>query len=60
MKRPKASQNKAVNVETSAKKTKLQQELGRLTFEIGKLQKLGNGMVKRSNEIAQELEKLGV
>lgn len=57
-KKPKANLNKAKDVETSTKRAKLERELGKLTFEIAKLQKAGNALVKRSNEIGQELERL--
>lgn len=57
-KKPKASENKARNVETSARRKVLEQELGKLTYEIAKLQKTGNALVKRGNEIGVILEQL--
>ncbi len=54
----KSSENKAKDVETPAKRAKLEQELGILTYQLAKLQKTGNALAKRSNEIGTELEKL--
>ncbi len=55
---PKSSKNKAKDVETSARKTKLEQELGRLTYQLAKLRETSNALTKRSNEIGAELERL--
>ena len=54
----KSSKNKAKDVEKPSNKAKLEQELGRLTFEIAKLKEQVNVRAQRSNEIGQELEKL--
>ena len=40
------------------KKAKLQQELGKLTFEMAKLKESWEEKAKRSNEIGLELDKL--
>ncbi len=58
MKKPKASKNKAKDVEKPSRKAKLEQELGRLTFEIAKLKEQVTIKVNRSNQIGQELDKL--
>ncbi len=54
----KSSKNTAKDVEKPSNKAKLEQELGRLTFEIAKLKEQVNEKAKRSNEIGQELDKL--
>lgn len=58
-KKPKPSENKAKDVEKTPR-AKLEQELGRLTFSMAKLKAQLNAQAQRSNQIAQELEKLDV
>ena len=54
----KSSKNKAKDVEKPSSKAKLEQELGRLTFEIAKLKEQVTTKVNRSNQIGQELDGL--
>ncbi len=54
----KSSKNTAKDVEKPSNKAKLEQELGRLTFEIAKLKEQLNEKAKKSNEIGQELDRL--
>ena len=55
---PKATKNKAENVEIKERRKKLATELGELTFERAKLTERMNEIAKRSNEIATEMERL--
>ncbi|KKN58275.1 hypothetical protein LCGC14_0553550 [marine sediment metagenome] len=54
----KLGENKAKDVETPAKRAKLEQELGRLTFEMAELREEQNKRAKRSNEIGGLLKGL--
>ncbi len=54
----KSSKNKAKDVEKPSNKAKLEQELGKLTFEIAKLREELNKKAQQSNAIGNELEKL--
>ncbi len=57
-KTPKAGENKAADTETICIRVKLEQELGRLTYEIAKLNEQLRLKVQRSNAIATTLEEL--
>jgi len=57
-KKPKPSENKAQNVEISARVYELKAELGGLTFEMAKLREKLNEKAKRSNAVATTLEEL--
>lgn len=51
-------ENKAADTETTGRKAKLERELGRLTYEIAKLNEQLRLKVQRSNVIATTLEEL--
>ena len=57
MSKTKATENKAKDVEKTPR-AKLEQELGKLTFEIAKLREELNKKAQQSNAIGNELEKL--
>lgn len=58
MAKPKSSENKSEDVETSARVKKLHTELGKLTFEIAELRGELNEKAVRSNEIGGLLKEL--
>ncbi len=55
--KPKPTENKAKDVEKTPR-AKLEQELGRLTFELAKLKEVADKKLHRSNQLAQALDAL--
>ena len=65
MKNPKATQNKAEDVETKQQREKLEAELGRSIYEVNRyvkqieeLKELARPFQQKANQIAAELERM--